>query len=162
MLTVVLVETNISLPTKTCLPTSLKDGTFGPHLHNDPTVQKWLSQLLLIVSRDDGNDAAGSNNGVNPLLLPTTSSGIIEGSWLFVCAKTWETKQDKRYPNLKRWSNRKRTESFPLSVSCNEYDREIDQEIMGILVLMFNPITCIYFEGRLLHFCLWLTLQDYL
>lgn len=80
MLTVVLVETNISLPTKTCLPTSLKDGTFGPHLHNDPTVQKWLSQLLLIVSRDDGNDAAGSNNGANPLLLPTTSSGIIEGS----------------------------------------------------------------------------------
>ena len=44
---------------KTCLPTSLRDNTFGPHLHNDPTVQKWLSQLLSIV----GSAAAGNNNG---------------------------------------------------------------------------------------------------
>lgn len=46
---------------KTCLPVSLKDGTFGPHLHNDPTVQKWLSQLLTIVSGD--NDSASTTSG---------------------------------------------------------------------------------------------------
>jgi CCR4-NOT transcription complex subunit 9 len=35
---------------KTCLPTSLRDGnTFSAHLHNDPTIQKWLSQLLTTV-----------------------------------------------------------------------------------------------------------------
>jgi CCR4-NOT transcription complex subunit 9 len=61
---------------KTCLPTSLRDNTFGPHLHNDPTVQKWLSQLLGIVgsgggdansvgSGGDGSNASASNN---PLL----------------------------------------------------------------------------------------------
>mmetsp|Transcript_33296 Transcript_33296/g.37224 ORF Transcript_33296/g.37224 Transcript_33296/m.37224 type:complete len:150 (+) Transcript_33296:738-1187(+) len=70
---------------KTCLPTSLKDGTFGPHLHNDPTVQKWLSQLLAIVGRDDANstsDATGENgsiNGTNPLLMPPNAGGV-EGS----------------------------------------------------------------------------------
>jgi len=71
---------------KTCLPSSLKDGTFGPHLHNDPTVQKWLSQLLAIVGRDDANstsnDATGENgsiNGTNPLLMPPNAGGV-EGS----------------------------------------------------------------------------------
>jgi len=68
---------------KTCLPSSLKDGTFGPHLHNDPTVQKWLSQLLAIVGRDDvnstSNDATGENgsiNGTNPLLMPPNTGGV--------------------------------------------------------------------------------------
>ena len=50
---------------KTCLPNSLKDGTFGPHLTNDPTVQKWLSQLLAIVGRDDGNGDTNGENGNN-------------------------------------------------------------------------------------------------
>ena len=64
---------------KTCLPTSLKDGTFGPHLQNDPTVQKWLSQLLTIVGRDDGNSDGngenGNNEGTNPLLMPANTDG---------------------------------------------------------------------------------------
>ena len=34
---------------KTCLPQSLRDSTFAQHLQNDPTVQKWLSQLLATV-----------------------------------------------------------------------------------------------------------------
>jgi len=43
---------------KTCLPAALRDNTFGPHLHNDPTVQKWLSQLLQVVGHaTDGSDA---------------------------------------------------------------------------------------------------------
>jgi CCR4-NOT transcription complex subunit 9 len=49
---------------KTCLPSSLKDGTFGPHLHNDPAVQKWLSQLLSIVGEAENT----GGNGSNPLL----------------------------------------------------------------------------------------------
>jgi CCR4-NOT transcription complex subunit 9 len=48
---------------KTCLPTSLRDNTFGPHLHNDPTVQKWLSQLLSIVGAAVAA-ADGSSGGV--------------------------------------------------------------------------------------------------
>ena len=30
----------------TCLPSSLRDNTFGAALHSDATIQKWLSQLL--------------------------------------------------------------------------------------------------------------------
>lgn len=64
---------------KTCLPASLKDGTFGPHLDNDPTVQKWLSQLLTIVGREDGEGGNGTNindkGGANPLLMQPNSDG---------------------------------------------------------------------------------------
>jgi CCR4-NOT transcription complex subunit 9 len=58
---------------KTCLPTSLKDGTFGPHLHNDPTVQKWLSQLLTIVGREDDPTGENGSKEANPLLMPTNT-----------------------------------------------------------------------------------------
>ena len=59
---------------KTCLPTSLRDNTFGPHLHNDPTVQKWLSQLLSIVG---AAAAAGNNN--NAAGAPGASGGSAAG-----------------------------------------------------------------------------------
>lgn len=39
---------------KTCLPQSLRDNTFSPHLLEDPTVQKWLSQLINTVG--EGGD----------------------------------------------------------------------------------------------------------
>jgi CCR4-NOT transcription complex subunit 9 len=51
---------------KTCLPNSLRDNTFGPHLHNDPTVQKWLSQLLGSVGTEEGAPGGGASS--NPLL----------------------------------------------------------------------------------------------
>jgi len=45
---------------KACLPPALRDSTFAQHLHNDLTVQKWLSQLLATVGEaDDPNN----NNG---------------------------------------------------------------------------------------------------
>lgn len=45
---------------KTCLPAALRDNTFAPHLHNDVTVQKWLSQLLTTVgSAETGDNSAG-------------------------------------------------------------------------------------------------------
>lgn len=51
---------------KTCLPQSLRDNTFGPHLHNDPTVQKWLAQLLQVVGQSaDGSDAASTATTVS-------------------------------------------------------------------------------------------------
>lgn len=40
---------------KTCLPQSLRDNTFAPHLHNDPTVQKWLTQLLASVGGEQND-----------------------------------------------------------------------------------------------------------
>lgn len=49
---------------KTCLPSSLRDNTFHSHLHNDITVQKWLSQLL--------NTVGGS---VVPATTTTTTAG---------------------------------------------------------------------------------------
>lgn len=52
---------------KTCLPNSLRDNTFGPHLHNDPTVQKWLSQLLGSVGSEEA--PPGGASGSNPLLV---------------------------------------------------------------------------------------------
>jgi len=45
---------------KTCLPQSLRDNTFGPHLQNDPTVQKRLAQLL---NAAGGTAAAGGGGG---------------------------------------------------------------------------------------------------
>ena len=44
---------------KTCLPASLRDNSFGQHLHSDPTVQKWLTQLLSLV----GTEATGEGRG---------------------------------------------------------------------------------------------------
>jgi CCR4-NOT transcription complex subunit 9 len=38
----------------TCLPTSLRDNTFGAALHSDATIQKWLSQLLERVETSSG------------------------------------------------------------------------------------------------------------
>jgi CCR4-NOT transcription complex subunit 9 len=60
---------------KTCLPTSLKDGTFGPHLHNDPTVQKWLEQLLTIVAGVGDDSNKGSSGGTNHLLAGVMGPG---------------------------------------------------------------------------------------
>ena len=58
---------------KTCLPQSLRDNTFGPHLHNDPTVQKWLSQLLQVVGQNaDGSDAASTAPTVATSLSAST------------------------------------------------------------------------------------------
>jgi CCR4-NOT transcription complex subunit 9 len=58
---------------KTCLPQSLRDNTFGPHLHNDPTVQKWLSQLLQVVGQNaDGSDAASTAPTVGTSLSAST------------------------------------------------------------------------------------------
>jgi CCR4-NOT transcription complex subunit 9 len=65
---------------KTCLPNSLRDSTFGPHLRdNDPTVSKWLTQLVqTVVGTTDGTDAttitaattasATTNASVNSLM----------------------------------------------------------------------------------------------
>lgn len=64
---------------KTSLPSSLRDNTFGPHLHNDPTVQKWLSQLLSSVGSGAGSGVSGDTNSVGSggegltSGLPTTS-----------------------------------------------------------------------------------------
>lgn len=48
---------------KTRLPASLRDQTFSTHLHNDPTVQKWLNQLLTTVgsANTEGVDIAGES-----------------------------------------------------------------------------------------------------
>ncbi|EEC46276.1 predicted protein [Phaeodactylum tricornutum CCAP 1055/1] len=47
---------------KTCLPNSLRDNSFAPHLHNDPTVQKWLVQLLHSVGGELSTNQASEMN----------------------------------------------------------------------------------------------------
>merc|ERR1711862_444587 len=71
---------------KTCLPQSLRDNTFGPHLHNDPTVQKWLSQLLGVLGGGtaaaapslptDDNNNNNNNNATNNPLSATSLPGM--------------------------------------------------------------------------------------
>ena len=62
---------------KTCLPQSLRDNTFGPHLHNDPTVQKWMSQLLQVVGSGSGEGGGGGTGdaGSTASTVATSFSG---------------------------------------------------------------------------------------
>jgi CCR4-NOT transcription complex subunit 9 len=63
---------------KTCLPNSLRDNTFGPHLReNDPTVSKWLAQLLNTVG--DSSVTTGNNNN-NPGNSATTAAGASDAT----------------------------------------------------------------------------------
>jgi CCR4-NOT transcription complex subunit 9 len=55
---------------KTCLPPSLRDKTFSTHLHSDPTVQKWLAQLLATVGAADGG------GGVSSTGVPSSATAI--------------------------------------------------------------------------------------
>ena len=56
---------------KTCLPVTLRDNTFAPHLHVDLTVQKWLGQLLVTVgapaetTTSDGADPNSTSTNHN-------------------------------------------------------------------------------------------------
>lgn len=51
-----------------CLPMSLRDETFASALRDDPTVKKWLSQLLSVVGPPVEGGRGGGVNGMN---LPT-------------------------------------------------------------------------------------------
>jgi CCR4-NOT transcription complex subunit 9 len=69
---------------KTCLPNALRDNTFEPHLHNDPTVQKWLAQLLTIVGSagtNTTNASATTTSETNPTssLLGANMDMVKEG-----------------------------------------------------------------------------------
>mmetsp|Transcript_14470 Transcript_14470/g.20403 ORF Transcript_14470/g.20403 Transcript_14470/m.20403 type:complete len:346 (+) Transcript_14470:184-1221(+) len=59
---------------KTCLPASMRDNTFSAALHNDATVQKWLTQLLQVVgppvAGGGGDAAAGGANAAGALGNP--------------------------------------------------------------------------------------------
>jgi CCR4-NOT transcription complex subunit 9 len=63
---------------KTCLPSSLRDNTFHSHLHNDITVQKWLSQLLNAVGGNGNTTTATNNNsgGSGGTVATTTTTSV--------------------------------------------------------------------------------------
>jgi CCR4-NOT transcription complex subunit 9 len=63
---------------KTCLPNSLRDNTFIQHLRdNDPTVSKWLTQLLQTVvgsTNASATDGGASLDGGSTTITATTLS----------------------------------------------------------------------------------------